>query len=167
MNDNDLMNDGAKVDSTYRATTNLNTAIENPQINMNSAVGINIKDVGPNNLANDRFSNDNMVNTSFSNNIVSTDINNTYDQTSYTTENQFITNTTSVGGNYSQDVTPSFHEEVSYEPTMEEKKEKNNRFVIPRDFKIMLFIVFILFIFILVMPYIYDFFRNFQYETIR
>ncbi len=174
MNDNEMVNDGVRVDNTYRATTNLNTAIENPQINMNSAVGVNIKDVGANNMANDRFSNDNMVNPDFSNQAISVNINNTVEQTnssdnvmansssSYGMGNQFITNTPSVDGYSNQNVTPSFHEEVSYEPTMEEKKEKSHKLVISRDLKITLFIVFILFVFVLIMPYIYDFFKNLQ-----
>ena len=54
MNDNDLKNN-TQENNTYHATSNLNTAIENPQINMNSAVGVNIKSVASDNIANSNF----------------------------------------------------------------------------------------------------------------
>lgn len=60
MNENDI-NDNTQQGNTYRATTNLNTAIENPQVNINSAVGVNIQNVDNNN-ANDRFSNNSYIN---------------------------------------------------------------------------------------------------------
>ena len=56
MNDNDLRNgfdnNGSNNDNTYRATTNLNTAIENPNVNINSVMGVNIQDVEMNNSSN-------------------------------------------------------------------------------------------------------------------
>ena len=47
MNDNELQNNNST--SIYKATRNLNTEIENPEININSAVGINIQDLNENN----------------------------------------------------------------------------------------------------------------------
>ena len=46
MNDNNLNNNigNNSQDSTYHATSNLNTAIENPQANIGSATRINIQD---------------------------------------------------------------------------------------------------------------------------
>ena len=50
MNDNNFNGDDTKV-NPYKATSNLNTALENPQINVNSVTGINVKDLGQNNYA--------------------------------------------------------------------------------------------------------------------
>ena len=47
MNDNNFNGDDTKV-NPYKATSNLNTALENPQINVNSVTGINVKDLGQN-----------------------------------------------------------------------------------------------------------------------
>ena len=44
MNDNDLKNSSTS-NNVYKATTNLNTALENPQVNINSAVGVNIQGI--------------------------------------------------------------------------------------------------------------------------
>lgn len=68
-----------------------------------------------------------------------------------------------VSASYNQ-VTPS-HENSNDDKGKEvipEKKNENNKIVIPREVKIMMFIVFILVIFILFMPYIYDFLKEFQ-----
>ena len=65
MNDNEIKytQDDKNV---YRATSNLNTAIENPQVNINSAVGVNIKNA---NYSNDSYSS-NIVNSNDYNNEV-------------------------------------------------------------------------------------------------
>ena len=55
MNVND-MNFGRNEKNTYRATSNLNTAIENPQINMISAVDVNIKNIDSTNPIDDVYS---------------------------------------------------------------------------------------------------------------
>ena len=47
MNENNL-NTNNEPRNTYRATTNLNIDMENPQMHMNSAIGMNIKDISQN-----------------------------------------------------------------------------------------------------------------------
>lgn len=194
--------------NVYRATSNLNTAIENPQINMNSAVGVNIKDVDSSNFANDgtfsgeenynmpnaldnNISNDfnnhdsNMVanNSSFeeskmkdndfnfqdnlgqnlSNNYTSPQINNSSfiknDDSSSSVDSNTFRDNFNTETNY---VATSGNEHVVYEPTMKEKKKRSVSFTITRELKVILFIIFILLIFILVIPYIYDFFKELQ-----
>ena len=50
--DNSLGNNSRET-TPYRASSNLTTAIEKPQINLNSATGVNMKDLGYRNYASD------------------------------------------------------------------------------------------------------------------
>lgn len=190
MNDNEIRDDSNQR-NTYRATSNLNTAIENPQININSAVGVNIKSVDSVNVIDDaNFSNfenndsfhsfqDNQsfdVNSNSSFQKVQTDLReqNLLSNGSFGTEqnNSHFMPTDSksnVGSSVeesskvnSEYVATSFDEQVNYEPAIQEKKKHGVSFKITREFKVMLFIVFILFVFILIVPYIYDFFKDIQ-----
>ena len=49
MNENELFNNST---NSYKATRNLNTEIENPQMNINSAVGLNIQAIPETNIQN-------------------------------------------------------------------------------------------------------------------
>lgn len=208
MNDSDLKFDSKK-DNTYHATTNLNTAIENPQINMNSAMGVNIQnteeDIHSSFMNNTSDYDNNLVNNSnynTSQNVIDNNINNyNVDQnqfnSSFTLNNSqvdnsqaFSTNTISDGmtngpdmdninNSYQSQFIPNTNNDVSYgnetfsddnkinrhvsyEPTLKEKKKRGSGFEVSKEFKVMLFIVFILFLFILVIPYVYDFFKDLQ-----
>lgn len=187
MDNNDLRNDGQVNNNTYRATSNLNTAIENPQININSAMGVNIKDVGIDNYANinnmdfsNNYSNDNIDN-NFSNTFNQFDavapnqfdnfsFNENIDKTTVQANSQFISNDDSKNMSSQQNISNYEvnnslnvpNKKVSYEPVVHEKKRQSKAVAIPKELKIMLFIIFILFIFILIMPYIYDFFKELQ-----
>ena len=161
MNNNELNNNGNS--NVYKATSNLNTAIENPQINVNSATGVNMRDSGYNNYADNSNSTNN---TDFLNNSYS----NQFDTSSQTLNNNVDTNiNSSVDTNVNvNDYQPVYDNSnsgnYSYEPVMEEKKvEKGNAIsdlFHSKEFKIIIFIAFILCLFLLVMPYIYDFFTN-------
>ncbi len=205
MNENEL-NIDSKPKNTYRATTNLNIDMENPQIHMNSATGMNIKDVNQtNNLSsnfNDSFNDSDdfykdysnqkpinqpyhtssnnpyqnpqnpinysdMSNSNFKEdnlyenpNITSSNFynNQSYQESSFIPTNNSNTSYTPSSSSYSTG--------VEYEPTMEERKEKKT-FKIPVEVKITGFIVFLLLIFVLIMPYIYDFFKNLQLSLSR
>jgi len=181
MNDNELNNNSSNV-NTYRAMSNLNTAIENPQINMNSAMGVNIKDVNnsssfginSNGMPTQSFENNQFVQMNNGNDNLGMgmnpvggevqDFNSNIDSSfiASTGENQFIP--TNVGNvQIEEPVATSVAEpQVMYQPVMEQKKKKSNGITIPKELMVMLFIVFILFVFILVMPYFYDFFRELQ-----
>lgn len=211
MNENEIKN---KNNNTYRATTNLNIDMENPQIHMNSAVGMNIKEPSqtqnfsqdyssPSNTGYDDFykdysnvpsqtqnnnSNNSQTNPSdgygvnhnFSNmnsnnqwmnseitenttNLENKNYQNTQFISNQTQNNNFISNQ-DLNNNYVP--TNDYSSEVHYEPTMEEKKRRE-RFTIPTEVKVTGFIVFILLIFVLLMPYIYDFFKNLQLSLTR
>ena len=103
MNDNDLRNgfdnNGSNNDNTYRATTNLNTAIENPNVNINSVMGVNIQDVEMNNSSNLNNSyevNQNNPNYNQSqNNLEQSFINNDINNQVYNNSQTFINNDTS------------------------------------------------------------------------
>ncbi len=200
MNENNL-NTNNEPRNTYRATTNLNIDMENPQMHMNSAIGMNIKDISQNsnfspslddsfnsqgdfykdysnqpplnqgsyhanlnqnnnfNQQNSNFKEDNLYQNQ---SINSTD---SYNQPSYQ-ENSFIpANDSSMSAN-SYVPTSSYSTGIEYEPTMEERKEKKE-FKIPVEVKITGFIVFLLLLFVLIMPYIYDFFKNLQLSLSR
>lgn len=172
MNENDLVNNTSKK-NTYRATTNLNTAIENPQINMDSVVGVNIKDIEDSGLVDnsdsitlgkefDTYDSSNVSNYSFQpeQNIQSVD-----SQLDY-----LINNETNSNSNYNSTIdkvdyvptTENMNDNVVYEPIMKEKKNHDKKFTISREFKVIIFIVFILLIFILLVPYIYDFLKELE-----
>ena len=51
---------------------------------------------------------------------------------------------------------------VSYAPVMDKNKTSQNKITISRELKVTIFIVFILVVFVLLMPYIYDFFKELQ-----
>ena len=176
MNDNDFMNSNSSEKNTYRATPNLNTAIENPQINMNSAVGVNIKSVDSNKAA---PSYEDGVN--YSSYQVENSVN--YSETSQSNLNsQFYNqnfsnqkvdevyqtkkeNSQFIPTNSEMNYEPTFGtDNVGYEPTMKENKRHDKESVLSREFKVLLFIVFILFVFLLIMPYIYDFFQKLMLE---
>ena len=120
---------------SYHVTTNWNTAIENPEYDVNNPMGMNINNAG---MDYGYPTGDNMDN------------------------NQFIPDT-SVNYNYSDEQVDSSNNNSSvYEPVMEQNKNSNGKITIPREFKIALFIIFILLIFIALMPYIYDFFKDLE-----
>ena len=155
MNENNLDNNSNNNDtSTYRATSNLNTAIENPQINVNSATGVNMQDLGYNNYANN---NNNLNNNSQF-------LNNSYNNQGEV--NDYSDNITSpVNDSFNSNQSQSEDDgSYTYEPVMQEKKVKKENVISSllhsKEFKAIIFIVFILCLFLLVMPYIYDFFRN-------
>ena len=147
MNDNNYNSNDTHV-NPYKATSNLNTAMENPQINVNSVTGINVKDLGQNNYAdeikeeNPAFLN-NLYNSNHSNQINSDD--------SKVESNSYETMSNQNFSNY------------SYEPVMAEKKVKQENFLSSilhsKEFKVIIFIAFMLCIFIMLMPYIYNFFK--------
>lgn len=161
MNDNefnDVNNDLGN--GTYHATTNLNTAIENPKINMNSAVGVNIEDVQSSNYVASNLitSNDNAnldVNSQFNHQTFTGESSNSVEISNSSDSEQSASNFIPTGGNNHVDSV----DRVVYEPTMEENK-RHEKFTISREIKILMFIVAILFVFLLLMPYIYDFFQK-------
>ena len=138
MNDNNFNGNETKV-NPYKATSNLNTAMENPQINVNSVTGINVKDLGQNNYANDVQEEKPEF------------LNNLYNSNQTNTEDSKIESNSQNFSNY------------SYEPVMAEKKVKQENFLSSilhsREFKVIIFIIFILCIFVMLMPYIYNFFK--------
>lgn len=158
MNDNDLRND-IKSENTYHATTNLNTAIENPQVNINSAMGVNIQNTD-NGMVSNLNNNDFLETNQFSED---NNIQNYVDNQNQDNNLQFIPNEDNKQSfSSSDDSSFTSNGQVSYEPIFQEKKKPSTGIVVSRELKVMIFIVFVLFLFILVIPYIYDFFKGLQ-----
>lgn len=145
--DNSLGNNSRKT-TPYRASSNLNTAIENPQINLNSATGVNMKDLGYSNYASD-----DSRDAGFLNNDINED-------------SDFSSNSNLTVADFSEDDNSHTrsNNNYSYAPVMKEKKRKGDNpisnLIHSKEFKTGIVIIFILVLFLMVMPYIYDFFRN-------
>ena len=81
-------------------------------------------------------------------------------------QTQFVPNTNDIVYNNQdslvEDVSVTQTEDVKYKPTMKEKKKRGFGSQVSKEFKVMVFIIFILLLFLLVIPYIYDFFSNLQ-----
>ena len=169
-NENQVNNTGSNV-GVYKATTNLNTAIENPNIDVDSATGINIQNNQFNN--NDTFNNNYSFDSNFQSNYdvnsnsfnskqvndgtsvltdrnvgVSSDVSTVSSNASWLNENTNVSND---------------NEEANYEPVYEKKEAKGEgklNFLKSRELKMVVFIAFLLLIFILLLPYLYDFFNR-------
>ena len=177
MNDNNLDQNNNK----YVASPNLNTAIENPQINVSSATDVNVQDLGYNNQA---VQTDNSVNSTFLNN--SYEVNNQADGNANNYSPSI--NSSNNVNNYSPNINPSnnvnsnqssnivnnadvsavnysvSNNNSTYQPTLggvNEKKESNiSSLLRSGEFKVMILILFILCLFLLVMPYVYDYIKE-------
>ena len=157
LDDNNVQNNN----DTYRANQNLNTAIENPQINIDNVNSINIKDVEFNNMAtiDNPDNNSNNINNNFDNNINQNDNNLNFNQPE---EQQIETENETTYEPSTQNNNTNY----SYEPITNSKKRTDENaissLIHSKEFKVTVFIIFILVMFLLVMPYIYDFIRNLQ-----
>lgn len=179
MNGNEIDNN-ALSKNTYHATSNLNTAIENPQANIDSAIDVNIKNTEVTS-SNDQFNNqfgmdsNGYIPSNGDNNLGGFNsnpngINNQVDSGNFSHSDYSENNTnynssnsieSSSNASSSLNVTSGGSENGMYQPVMEKNKRNDKKaFKVSREFKIMIFVVFILVLFILVMPYIYDFFRE-------
>ena len=183
MNDNDIRNNNDN--NVYRATTNLNTAIENPNVNINSATGINMvcanvydnnfniqdNEVGINNVP--------IQQVDIMNNVVNQDLNvnssaivnnESVVDYGYVNNNQFIPNIDIIITMQQVDInnnidnsnmdTYQVDENAKYEPIMPTKKKPKRGSVLSNEVKAMMIIIFILLVVVYVIPYIYDFFRG-------
>ena len=182
MNDNDIRNNNDN--NVYRATTNLNTAIENPNVNINSATGVNMvsASVYDNNfnIQDNGMDINNVTNqqVDIMNNVVNQDLNvnssaivNNESVVDYgnVNNNQFIPNMGSNIDMQQVDInnidnsnmdTYQVDENAEYEPIMPTKKKPKRVSVLSNEVKAMMIIIFILLAVVYVIPYIYDFFRG-------
>ena len=183
MNDNDIRNNNDN--NVYRATTNLNTAIENPTVNINSATGVNMvsASVYDNNfnIQDNEMAINNVPNqqVDIMNNVVNQDLNlnssaivNNEPVVDYgnVNNNQFIPNMDSNINMQQVDInnnidnsnmdTYQVDENAKYEPIMPTKKKPKRVSVLSNEVKAMMIIIFILLAVVYVIPYIYDFFRG-------
>lgn len=153
MNDNEL--NFKNNTNIYHASTNLNTAIENPNVDIDNATDVNIQ----NNLNNTLFND--------SSNIF---ISNDYDR-NISSSNIFIPNVSQDNlindGNNQNNVNFNntfdngvVENKVNYVPTIKKKKKPSSGLVLPNEVKAMVVIIVILLIVLFVIPYVYDFFKE-------
>ena len=175
MEDNNFDSNTQNV-GTYRATTNLNTAIENPQVSINNAVDVNIQSVSDssfnNNVQNSFVPNNGIQSNDSvnqqSNNHVNQQSNNYVNQQSdnFIPLNQESDTDIQVNDSYldadkidnEDNIVPTGN--VSYTPVGEKKNRKSFDFAISKELKLMAFVAFLLLIFVLAIPSIYDFFKK-------
>ena len=158
MNDTNLnKNSENPNNNTYHATTNLNTAIENPEINMGSVTGINIAD-------NNNINNNNNSKIQNNNSLDNLNVNPKAPNQNYQINNNQLQ--TPNFSDYSSEYETNFYntnddnQHYSYEPIIQEKKNNassNSNIIHSKEAKLMVFILLILIIFLLIIPYIYDF----------
>ena len=187
MNDNDYINNTQPSNNTYRATRNLNTEIENPEININSAVGINIQDSFDNTNISNPDSINNYLNFNNNNGFTQPEVDNNYQNNSYypndynnnynmqnnhqETNNSTFINNTKIKEEQEPNHTISFNNKTEepksqYKPLLKQKKKKES-IAIPSELKVTMFIVFLLLLFIVVMPYIFDFVKQIELSLTR
>ncbi len=166
MNDNNLNNNNPEMpNTTYHATTNQNTAIENPEVNMGGATSVNIQGNNYNN--NQNIPNNPMNNPQQPNQFNNTFINNQSTIDNQNTQQQQPQTQTPNFSDYSSEYETNFYntnednnQYYSYEPILQEKKNNANslsNIIHSKEAKLMVFILLILIIFILIIPYVYDF----------
>ena len=161
MNNNFDENSTQNNNDTYKANQNLNTAIENPQINIDNVNSINMKDVEFDNVANlaNPEPNSGFINHDFNNNINQNDNNLNYNQQ----EEQQLEKEEEV--TY-EETSQNNNTNYSYEPVTNSNKRPDenaiSNLVHSKEFKVTVLIIFILVMFLLIMPYIYDFIRTLQ-----
>ena len=173
MDNNDFSNDSSR-HQQYRATSNLNTAIENPEFNVNNAIGVNIEnndidfetspDVQNVLLDNNQVYQSNILPQQANQFNDEEDVSYVSSQNSYQDNSNVSTPSLSSNDNNISYEPVSYN--GSYEPVMENNK-KNSGITISRELKIFIFIVFILIIFILLLPYVYDFFKGLKLIVAR
>lgn len=181
MNESNLNDNSNYNGDTYHAKTNLNTAIENPQINLNSATGLNIQNSNntDSNMNSDIYNNGGI----FQNNVdytnqVNNNLNSTYgENSSYNESNNgantnYESNTASLnsnsyasgisdGSSYIADNKIEGQNVNNYAPTLEKKKKPKTGFEISKELKMMIIIIIVLVAFMMVTPYIYDYLKEF------
>ena len=173
------MNDNNSNNNTYRATRNLNTALEAPEYKADDTLDVNIKDVDNNNYVRDEIINSDKVNNNIkkaSNEEIikkSVDDSSEYNLSS-DNENTFISVDIAKGGNVSDYDTSTIDNDDSvalmtgndeqkstYTPTSSERKKKEP-FSVPNELKLLILIIIVLLVFVFFMPKVYSIFKKIE-----
>lgn len=163
--DDVVQDDSCNMDA-YRSISNLNTAIENPQLNINSATKVNIKDNNRTVIDDVEFVNSSVsaVDDNYGMNTGSRFMN-----ASYVADKSFAPEADVINPEFnsitaessSQPSENNIGEGYSYKAVMVEDKNSSENVVSnlihSKEFKIFILIIFILIVFLLLMPYIYDY----------
>jgi len=173
MDDKDLKMDNSNV---YRATSNLNTALENPDVTVENTMEINIQDLDNNDqsyVGNKDFIINNNYDSILLENNISNDINNVSNDNVVSNINNVsndnvVSNINNVSNdnvvsninNVSSDNVVSNVDNVSYKPTMKPKKKPATGIKLAKEVKAMMIIILFLLIVVFVIPYVYDYFKE-------
>ena len=157
-NNQDQISESNSSVGVYKATSNLNTAMENPNMDVSSATSVNIQD---NQIYNNSAFNSNNSNvTSFN---VSSDINVSNiddDIVKNKIQNTILSNSNSFENNNVINEISSENYEPVYEKKEVESTSSKKGILNSRELKLVVFISFSLFIFILLLPYLFDWFNK-------
>ena len=159
----------------YKATRNLNTAIENPEMNVNGITTVNIQDISSNNNKNEDEK-INLENLNISNNTIENNTNKIEPQNIIpeTNDEEIAKEETKILSKFLNQSQKKISETeindiknyeenkklTQYMPVLEEKKEDNKDSKIPSELLVLGLVVLILLIVVIVIPYIYDFIQN-------
>ena len=148
---------------TYHATANLNTAIENPQFNVNSAVDVNVQGANSTNSYDSGNVGDyqNYTSDFGSSNGESASQYSSFEN-SYTASDssQFVPSSSPEPSDATQSYQAS-DSNASYAPVMESHKKKTvEKPEMPSELRVTIIIGIVLLLFIFVVPYVYDFFKG-------
>lgn len=174
----------------YKATTNFNTALNQPQINVNDVTNLNIqnnemvnKAMGINNLMETNVSNQNQNIVTANKNVQSQPMNSSFVTSQTQVNNSQVSNNNQVISPQSNnmeiqtpdtslDVTERFYQEqpiydaktektTTYISNMENQPQKKKKTIkISKDTQVLLLMVVVIFIFILILPILSNFVNN-------
>lgn len=155
MNDNNGYNSNV---TPYKASGNLNTAIENPSVNINDTMNVNIQSMVTNRSVMTNNGNSNVQNqVPISNN---QDINNGVISTNNIGRSNNLLNNNEISGQQVNNQSGSFVNKT-YVTVDNKPKKKNVSLKLGSEFKVVLLIVIILMIFIFLLPIITDLFNGY------
>ena len=174
----------------YKATTNFNTALNQPQINVNDVTNLNIqnnemvnKAMGINNLMETNVSNQNQNVVTANENVQSQPMNSSFVTSQTQVNNSQVSNNNQVISSQSNnveiqipdtnlDVTERFYQDqpiydtktektTTYISNMENQPQKKKKTIkISKDTQVLLLMVVVIFIFILILPILSNFVNN-------
>ena len=158
MNNNEYNNNNVM---PYKASGNLNTAINNPSVNINNTMDVNIKNMTTNNREYN-ISNVNVNSNPVNNNIDSVSVSSDQVNTNVATNNNIVNNSTNnqINNKNNSSNNKSFVSRT-YVTTDNRPKKKNKQINLGSEFKIALLIIVILLVFVFLLPVISDMFGGY------
>ena len=160
MNENKDYNSGTV--RPYKATSNLNTAIGNPSVNINDTMNVNIQNVATNTVVTSNIQNDQNNNLNISNDRVQTQQNqNSPGMVTYNIPQNNIPNNNINNNSHQPNNQQANYVTRRYVTTDNKSKKKTLKINLGPEFKIALLIVVILLVFVFLLPIISEIFLGY------